>query len=265
MRFSCLLFTLYGRIEPMRNLYCKLVLFSFTLAITGACASAPAPTPENIKTPALSQSRPALQSTEEMMSPSEIMSSGPTDDREPADRSPTPDDQPGSIEGALGEDHSGPAATPPPASINEEPNTWLEYTDSTFNFSVNYPDTYVLWERPGATSIPELLGRVQFLDRVLAESETAALQIPNFSIEVFPLAPSGSLLEWLEANNVRGTLTSIRINERDGYQASLLTLQAPNQFYYVADDRYVFRLIPLGVYGEQMLESFTVKGESNGQ
>ncbi|MCG8349864.1 MAG: hypothetical protein MI924_19025 [Chloroflexales bacterium] len=199
------------------------------------------------------------------MSPSGIMSSGPINNRESADQRSEPNDQPGSIEGALGEEHSNSATTPPVGSISEQSNDWLKYTDSTFDFSVNYPDTYILWERPDETADSDLLGRVQFLDRVLAESETAALQIPNFSIEVFHLAPSGSLLEWLEAHNVKGTITSIRINEREGYQASLLTLQAPNQFYYVADDERVFRLIPLGMYGERMLESFTVGGASNGQ
>ena len=36
------------------------------------------------------------------------------------------------------------------------------------------------------------------------------------------------------------------------------TMQAPNTFYFIATDKYMYQLTPLGQYGDEMLKSFTL-------
>ncbi|MBY8999224.1 MAG: hypothetical protein KGD60_16070, partial [Candidatus Thorarchaeota archaeon] len=77
--------------------------------------------------------------------------------------------------------------------------SWLTYQDQDFHFSIAYPDSYAILpaQNSSAAGGPELLHVLRFLDHQLASGDTAGLEIPNFTIEVFDLG-SLSLEKFLE-------------------------------------------------------------------
>lgn len=139
------------------------------------------------------------------------------------------------------------------------PTNWQTYADEQFGFAVTYPDTYVILEQPSPreTPAPGVVHQVQFQDKTLATGDTAALEPPQFRIEVFEKPADITLEQWLDGN-AEGAATPIALGELNGYQVSLNTMQAPNRFYYTASDTHIYRLTPLGPYAEEMLESFKV-------
>lgn len=137
---------------------------------------------------------------------------------------------------------------------------WLTYQDPTYQFSIDYPDAYIILPEedlpPGSDSGP--LKKVRFLDRELAGGATADLEIPNFMIEVYDLG-SLSLENYLELNLERGEREAINIGSLSGYRVYLNQMIAPSEFYYFADHGHVYKLTPMGKYSQEMLESFQIR------
>ena len=138
--------------------------------------------------------------------------------------------------------------------------SWLTYQDQDFHFSIAYPDTYTILpaQNSSAAGGPELLHVLRFLDHQLASGDTAEYEIPNFTIEVFDLG-SLTLEKFLEQHFEIGNKEPFSLGKLNGIRVSLDQLIAPNQFYYFADQSFVYKLTPLGEYGQQMLESFQIK------
>jgi len=138
--------------------------------------------------------------------------------------------------------------------------SWLTYLDQDFHFSIAYPDSYTILptQNSSDTGGPELLHQLRFLDHQLASGDTAGLEIPNFTIEVFDLG-SLTLEKFLEQHLEVGNREPFSLGKLNGIRVSLDQLIAPNQFYYFADQSFVYKLTPLGEYGQQMLESFQIK------
>ncbi len=153
---------------------------------------------------------------------------------------------------------AGGTTMPGPAPVQ-----WLAYRDERFGFSFQYPDNYVILEEVELLSQidPNLLHRVRLLEKQLAESETAQLQPPNFSVEVFS-NPSGlPLRQWIESHAaLQGEQTDETIGGAQCVRVTLTTLMAPNEFHFCAHSGYVYRLIALTPYQEQMLASFRFGG-----
>ena len=160
-----------------------------------------------------------------------------------------------------------PPSAPPPETVEDEtedamlrqPTEWLTYADPSFGFSIEYPDTYVIIEAADISS-QTTTHSVHFQDAMLAQSETANLQPPQFALDVFEIPPDLSFEQWID-NDVTfsgSTRESVDIGGRQGYVVTLSIQLAPNQFYYVADDDYYYKLTPLGIHGERMLQSFTI-------
>jgi hypothetical protein len=156
----------------------------------------------------------------------------------------------GNAGGALDQPGSG-------GSAASQPATWQSYTSPQFNFSISYPDLYLVSDQGDLPQdVPNLVHRVRFLDKVLAASPTANLQPPQFMIDVFENKESMVLEDWIAANERRGTPTEVTIGNQSGYLVSLQTMQAPNQFYFVSHGQHIYRLIPLGQHAAEMLRSF---------
>jgi hypothetical protein len=79
---------------------------------------------------------------------------------------------------------------------------------------------------------------------------------PQFRIEVFDNPHGITLAQWLDDQHVTGTRTEVPIGTATGTLVSNNTLMAPNQFYYLAHGSAIYRLVPLGAYGLDMLASF---------
>ncbi|MEM8532925.1 MAG: hypothetical protein AAGF95_18905 [Chloroflexota bacterium] len=162
-----------------------------------------------------------------------------------------------------------PPSAPPPETVKDEtedvvsrqPTEWLTYTDSSFGFSIEYPDTYVIIEAADTSSqTTTATQNIHFQDALLAQSETANLQPPQFAIDVFDPPADVSFEQWIDNDVIfsGSTRDSTDIGGRQGYVVTLSIQLAPNQFYYVAGDDYYYKLTPLGIHGERMLQSFTI-------
>ena len=112
---------------------------------------------------------------------------------------------------------------------------------------------------PLSTVAPNLVQRVRFQDKQLAAGETAQLEPPQFVIEVSDNKAGISLERWIDANMPPGgSRSAATVGNRRGYQVTLNIMLAPNQFYYVADGAYVYRITPMGQYSEKMLASLKI-------
>lgn len=174
--------------------------------------------------------------------------------------------QPGTISGAPGQGGGAAPAAAMPGSTDASAATpqptieWLVYTDPQYGFSLTYPDAYALLPPSAENQIglPGMLYRVAFLDKVLINAATHDLEPPQFSVEVFERPANTTLEEWLDASGLPGNRTPVQIGKYSGYLLALNTMQAPNQFFYLMSDSYIFRLVPMGSYSDQMLQSFTL-------
>jgi hypothetical protein len=170
---------------------------------------------------------------------------------------PMPDSggDPGQEPGSLPEGESG---EPPVGADNVN---WLTYADSEFRFSIKYPDIFVILDEPKQPegNVPELIHRVRFQDKSLLGVDTAALEPPQFSIEVFSNSAGLSLQEWLQQREMIPTNSQVEdflIAGQPGLIVTRMELIAPGQFVFIEDKGLVFRLTPLGSYSEEMLRSF---------
>jgi hypothetical protein len=156
-----------------------------------------------------------------------------------------------------------PAIPESPAEQPAQPTDWLRYTDQQFGFSITYPNTYVLLDAATASAAAaNPVHRVWFQDKTIASGATAALEPPAFAVDVFANPDGLALAQWLDANEPHrdATRTAVTVGDTPGYKVALTSYVAPGQFYYVAAGNAVYRLTPLGQYGEEMLKSFRLGG-----
>ena len=151
-------------------------------------------------------------------------------------------------------------AEAPPANALPQavsPATWQVYRNETYKFSVNYPASYVVVPAT-AQPQPAPAAQVWFQDAVLARSETAALQPPQFAVDVYALPAGQSLDQWLATLPQAGQWERqpVQVGGVQGVRLISPLLMAPNEFVYVAHGGYVYRLTLLGEFGPQMLASF---------
>jgi hypothetical protein len=150
-------------------------------------------------------------------------------------------------------------------SVRRAPSDWPAYTDKAYSFTIKYPKTFVILREPTRQSeaVPHVRHRVRFQDKQLAAGQTAALEPPQFSIEVLENEGSLSLRDWLRYAVRTGAEDSVEPVHLDGAGEGLRVRNAmqlaPNEFYYFARGKYIFKLTPLGQYSEQMLDSFRLK------
>ena len=142
----------------------------------------------------------------------------------------------------------------------EQDVNWIEYKDAQFGFSVSYPNTFVILEETEDLSAIDatMAGRVRFQTRALAKGDTAALELPQFEIEVYDNINSLSLGDYIDQYSEPGERAEYEINGLKGFQVAIDHPLAPNVFYYFAHGDHVFKLIPLGQYSENILESFQI-------
>jgi len=150
---------------------------------------------------------------------------------------------------------SGPLKVQPP----QKPANWRLYVDETYGFSVEYPDTYVILDEivPLSDVAPGMVQRVRFQDKKLAKGPTADIEPPQFSIEVYEIA-TPDLAGWLSTNAPHGERSQINLGNVTCTKVELMTLIAPNMFYYCQGGKYMYALTPLGPYTDQMLRSFKI-------
>ncbi len=139
------------------------------------------------------------------------------------------------------------------------------YRSDLCHFEIGYPSgtpvDYVPQEGAVTSQGTTTICRVAFQDRVLAQSDTAALQPPLFLVEVYARpAGSQSLEDWVRAQPLPGkanaSFKAATVGGKDGLQVTLMQEMAPNRFFFAAHGDLFYKLTPLGPYGDAMLASF---------
>lgn len=171
--------------------------------------------------------------------------------------------------GACSPQPAGPApASAPPPDTATGAEDWKTYTDP-IGFTVRYPGSLVILEEPSSLPDrrPPLLHRVRFLDRELAAGDTAALEPPQLSVEVYA-APPGPLRPWLEENGRIPGGAGVELLEIPGAREALRIrdprMLAPNEFFWVATGRHAILIVALGPEGEAMWKTFSLTGREEG-
>jgi hypothetical protein len=138
-----------------------------------------------------------------------------------------------------------------------------KYADHTYGFTVKYyPREYVLLtEDPHqATTQPPAVQRVYFQRTDIAAGQVADHEPPGLTISVFELPPGRLLGEWLDASGLLppgSEISLVRLTGvKEGLRVTLRQQSAPNEFVYLANDQYVYALVPYGAKGGKMLRSF---------
>ncbi len=162
----------------------------------------------------------------------------------------------GSEPGAPGSADGSPATAGAPT---EQPVQWQVFSDKALGFSIQYPSTYQAASDPAAQTPAGLLGQIRFSDTALAASDSGLPELPQFTVDVFSNSGKLPLDQWLDSAKVQGNRVPVVIDNLQGYQVTLNIELAPNQFYYIANGAHIYKLTPLGEYGEQMLKSFQAR------
>lgn len=151
----------------------------------------------------------------------------------------------------------GGSASPTSEGSNKPMQT---YQDSQYGFEVSYPADYTITPaKISPQQHPQPARRMQFLSQQLARSATASLQPSEFAIEVYDNAHQQLLLDWLRSTGLLSasfTAQTYSLAGTDSLQVTNPQQLAPNQFYYLAHGNYIYRLIPLGVIGSQIMNTF---------
>lgn len=170
--------------------------------------------------------------------------------------------------GACGSPSTAPVAAPasgaePQPAIDGQP-----YTDP-YGFAFSYPSSLVLLAEPDSLPDrrPPLVHRVRLLDRELAAGDTAELEPPQFSVEVYA-APGGPLRPWLESLGRIPAGAAVEILEvswaREALRVRDPRLIAPNELYWYVTGRHAFLVVALGPEGEAVHETFRLLGVGTG-
>ena len=150
----------------------------------------------------------------------------------------------------------------PSQNGREAPADWRTYIDKKYSFQIKYPKSFVILSEPARLpeAAPPVKHRVRFQDKQLAAGQTAQLEPPQFSIEVLENERSLSLHDWLASAVHVGAEDSVEPFHLDGAGEGLRLRNAmqlaPNEFYFFARGKYIFKLTPLGEFSEEMLNSF---------
>jgi hypothetical protein len=145
-----------------------------------------------------------------------------------------------------------------------------KYADHTHGFTVKYyPKEYALITDgpPQTTTQPPAVQRVRFQRKDVAAGQVPDHEPPGLTISVFELPPGRLLGEWLDSSGLLppGSETSlVRLTGvKEGLRVRQPQRPAPNEFVYLANDQYVYGLVPYGASGGKMLRSFRLLPDSS--
>jgi hypothetical protein len=144
-----------------------------------------------------------------------------------------------------------------------------KYADHTYGFTVKYyPKEYGLLTDGSiqAPTQPPAVQRVRFQRKDIASGQVADHEPPGLTVSVFEQSPGRSLREWLDSSGLLppgSEISSVRLTGvKEGLRVTLRQQPAPNEFVYLANDQYVYALVPYGAKGGKMLRSFRLLPDS---
>ena len=145
-----------------------------------------------------------------------------------------------------------------------------KYTDRTYGFTVKYyPREYVpLTEGPAQTTTqPTAVQRVRFQRKDPATGRVADRGPSGLTVSVFERSPERLLQDWLDSSGLLppgSEISLVRLTGvKEGLRVTLRQQPAPNEFVYLANDQYVYGLVPYDAQGGKMLRSFRLLPDSS--
>lgn len=146
----------------------------------------------------------------------------------------------------------------PDASVTEG-GDWQIYRNQQYSLVFRYPPIYTLRVRED-TSDPDRLFRISLLPAHAVGSPLEDRIPPAFAVDVYDNSVRRSIEELLKEKGFspdksRYSVSAITIGGFPGLRVTDRAQLAPNIFYYVAREGYVYRFTPLGLHSRQILES----------
>jgi hypothetical protein len=140
----------------------------------------------------------------------------------------------------------------------------VTYTDSTYGFSVSYPDDFVFRTLPAeklAGLKPKPLASFIIMNPVTASSDIVDLEPADLEIRVYGGGEIEALESWLISNGLLPTdgtvpLQPFQAANVSGIKVCASTMIAPNCSYFVPGKGWVYQLIPVTLEGEAMIDTF---------
>jgi hypothetical protein len=144
-----------------------------------------------------------------------------------------------------------------------------KYADHTYGFTVKYyPSEYVpLIEGPTQTTTQlKVVQRVRFQRKDIETGQVADHEPSGLTVSVFERSPERLLHDWLDSSGLLppgSEISSVRLTGvKEGLRVTLRRQPAPIEFVYLANDQYVYGLVPHGAQGGKMLRSFRLLPDS---
>jgi hypothetical protein len=142
-----------------------------------------------------------------------------------------------------------------------ESMNWKTYSNTEFDFSLRYPEDYVISEEksPIAKQKPSPLFALRFHDKALHNAQPGYLEPPQFSVEIFPIKSDKSLKDWMRQNQMIPSLSDMEEYILDGHTGLLVKRRefiAPGYFLFVKKSSLIFKFSLLGDHLMPILNSF---------
>lgn len=159
---------------------------------------------------------------------------------------------------------SGESQAAPGTEDGEQPGPMTVFADSTYQFSVNHPDTFVLRTQP-AEKLSQLMPRPDasfiFMNPVTAASDLGDLEPADLEVRVYSMAQAPSLEEWLTSNGLLPVdstppLEAFQAANVSGVEVCASTMIAPGCSYFVMGNGFIYQLTPATLEGEAMAQTF---------
>jgi hypothetical protein len=155
-----------------------------------------------------------------------------------------------------------------PEAQVEEPQLGptVVYTDSTYQFSVSYPNNFVFRTQP-ADKLSQLTPRPVtafiFMNPETAASDVAELEPADLEIRVFEVGQNESLESWLSSNgqapaDATVPLKPFQTANVSGVEVCASTMIAPGCSYFVMGSGWLYQLIPATVEGETIAQTLVL-------
>lgn len=145
-----------------------------------------------------------------------------------------------------------------------------KHTDRTHGFTVKYYSSeYVpLIEGPTQTTTQlKVVQRVRFQRKDIETGQVADRGPSGLTVSVFERSPERLLQDWLDSSGLLppgSEISLVRLTGvKEGLRVTLRQQPAPNEFVYLANDQYVYGLVPYDAQGGKMLRSFRLLPDSS--
>jgi hypothetical protein len=171
----------------------------------------------------------------------------------------------GESEPGAGESVAGETGKQPPSSGLPVPSVgWKAYVNSTYGFSIGYPNDFVVRLQDVsklAQFTPTPVASIFFMNPTMAAGDLAGIEPPDLEVRVYQTGAVDSLKSWLVSvgfASADSVVQPYRNASVSGLKVCQSTMIAPGCSVYVLRSGRVYQLTPISREGEAMIETFAL-------